>query len=761
MKRRLSCFIILNLFVPFILVAQQDFYNINSVQEIRLTFKEQNWKHILDSLFDAAGDEGRLPGDVTINGQFIKDVGVRYKGYSSWNQDEIKNPFNIELDYSMKNRNYQGYTKIKLSNVIHDPSFVREVLGYEIARKYMPASRANFANLYVNDTLIGLYTNVESVDKKFVTDHFGSGDRAFFKGEPVKLVYPFGENANLAYTHGTDSSGYIPFYKIESDVGWRKLLTLISRLDQGADSVEPVLNTDRTLWMHALNFVILNLDSYIGYSQNYYLCEDINGRFNPIPWDLNMSFGSFRNSDGSTHFTGISIPQEKVLNPLEHLTFCVSPRPLMVKLFSSDTHRKKFIAHMRTIIDENIRNDAYYTRGVTICNLIDPYVKNDTNKFYSYEDYVKNIDTTVGGTGEMILYPGLKNLMTARMAYLDHYDGFSGAPVISNIIHFPEYPEKGKEVWITAKISRASAATLEYRNRTGDVFTKTPMIDDGEHQDGISGDGICGARIIPSGNTFQYYIYAENDSAGMFSPERAEYEYYTIQPVIGKGEVAINEIRATNTSSGAADENIGSWMELCNNSTEDLLLKGMSLSDDPAQLSKWPFPDTIIKAKSYLIAWMARYEPVTGMYTNFSLYETGGKLFLSNALGSVIDSLTYGPMVPVRSFGRYPNGYGSFAFMDPSFSMYNNPGTMIGSDFLIYPNPAHNRLYIEMETGEKPLEARIFNINGKLLISNGLSWNAQVRELSHSFDITALAAGTYAIQVICNDKVETKKFIVY
>jgi hypothetical protein len=61
-----------------------------------------------------------------------------------------------------------GFTKLKLSNVIHDPTFVREVLAYEIARKYMPASLANYANLYINDTLIGLYTNVEAVDRRFV-----------------------------------------------------------------------------------------------------------------------------------------------------------------------------------------------------------------------------------------------------------------------------------------------------------------------------------------------------------------------------------------------------------------------------------------------------------------------------------------------------------------------------------------------------------------------------------------------------------------
>ena len=42
------------------------------------------------------------------------------------------------------------------------------MLAYEVARNYMPASRANFANVYVNDTLQGLYVNVEDVGKDFL-----------------------------------------------------------------------------------------------------------------------------------------------------------------------------------------------------------------------------------------------------------------------------------------------------------------------------------------------------------------------------------------------------------------------------------------------------------------------------------------------------------------------------------------------------------------------------------------------------------------
>jgi hypothetical protein len=46
-------------------------------------------------------------------------------------------------------------------------------------RKLYESSKANFAKVYVNGTYIGLYTNVESISKKFVDGRFGSKTNAF------------------------------------------------------------------------------------------------------------------------------------------------------------------------------------------------------------------------------------------------------------------------------------------------------------------------------------------------------------------------------------------------------------------------------------------------------------------------------------------------------------------------------------------------------------------------------------------------------
>jgi hypothetical protein len=731
------------------LCAQSDFYDAGNIATIKLKFKESNWKQVLDSLFQNLGTEGRLVGDVSINGHAYKGVGVRYKGFSSWNLDAVKNPFNIELDYSFKDQNHEGFTKIKLSNVIHDPSFLREVLAYEIARKYMPAGRAGYANLYINDSLIGLYSNVEAVDKSFISRHFPSNDNSFFKGDPEQLVYPFGSNANLDYSHGADSLAYVPYYKIESDYGWSKLLRLIYTLSKQSDSIEKYLNTDQALWMHAFNYSLVNLDSYIAYAQNFYIYEDNNSRFNPIVWDLNMSFGSFRHSDASTNFQGLDINETKTLDPLQHLNFSISPRPLMKNLFKNNRYRKSYLAHLRTILKENFINNLYYTRGKELQLLILPYVEQDPNKFYSVTDFKQNLDTTVGGVGSMMQYPGLKDLMDARIAYLQAYSGYQGGPGISEISHFPVHPTYNENCWIKAKVTDADTVILGYRTSSTAIFRKVQMFDDGQHQDGTAGDQVYGAAFTVDGHAIQYYIYADNDSAAQFSPERAEYEFYSIQPAPSAGSLVVNEIMTRNSNTVTdQDGDYDGWIELQNNTNEKINLLNMYLSDDPAFVDKWMFPDTIVEAQKRIIVWADMDNTQLGLHTNFTLNPNGGTILLSNGNYKIVDSVDYQQQVNAISCGRYPNGYGNFDLMKPSFSTVNQIGETWGENCLVYPNPATGLVYITTKNNQSNVSVSLYNASGQLLLEDSFRhFPGEMNSSVDMLDISGLGQGIYLIRV--------------
>ena len=125
-------FLFLLLFTFSFTSFSQDVFDIG-IRKIEIFFAEPNWDDTLDVYY--ANDSGqRLIADsVIIDGEVDQDVGVKYKGNSSYNANNAKNPLNIRLDYVHNGQSIDRYNVLKLSNGFRDPSFVREVMAYEIA----------------------------------------------------------------------------------------------------------------------------------------------------------------------------------------------------------------------------------------------------------------------------------------------------------------------------------------------------------------------------------------------------------------------------------------------------------------------------------------------------------------------------------------------------------------------------------------------------------------------------------------------------
>lgn len=505
----------------------QDLYDLGTVKDIKLTFKQDNWADILDH-YKEEGKDKRLKASAVIDGVVYDSVGVRHKGNSSYynvrKTGSSKLPFNVKVDYVKKKQCLPGgYTSLKLSNVFRDPSFLREVLAYEIANKYMPSPRANYVRLYVNDQLLGLYNSTESVDEKFLEDNFGTEDGTLIKCDPnwhgkTQKGCMRGHNGSLNFL-GQDSVCYYEFYEMKSKHGWNDLIELVQTLETKPDEIENVLNVDRALWMLAYNNVLVNLDSYTGrLCHNFYIYKDSTGRFNTIPWDMNMNFGGFRFLDDKTVLTVEDMQTMSVLTNFKNDT-----RPLISKLLQNSLYRKMYIAHIRTILNENFSNGEYEKRAKAIQATIDFYVNNDTNKLYAYEDFKNNLTTTTKAGKTPIV--GITELMTARTKYLEAHPLLQKTP--------PKISEVKHKVWnddtvITAKIDGVRKAFVYYRDKGFGTFTRVEIEDEGSNGDTEAGDGTYSV-IIPKTSKIEYYVMALNKDAVMFSPERAAYEVYKIQ----------------------------------------------------------------------------------------------------------------------------------------------------------------------------------------------------------------------------------------
>lgn len=748
-------------------VQSQSFYDINTINTIELTFAESNWDAVLDQLV-AEGNEERLLGTAVVNGIRYDSVGVRYKGNSSYNTRNTKNPLNIKLDYTFEDQEHGDYGTLKLANVYKDPSFVREVLGYEIARAYMPASLANYAKVYINGSYMGLYTSVQDVDKHFMRSHFFSDDNPCFKGE---LASGANNSAVKIWGYfGKDSASYSNYYELESDYGWMDLITFLDVLNNNSESVEDVLNIDSHLWMLAYDILFVNLDAPVNFAHNYYLYQDDAGRFNPIIWDLNESFGVFsRLMDGGS----LSTSDLQRLDP--YLNSTNSNYPIINKILNNSMYKKMYVAHMKTIMDDFLTNGLYKTRALEIQNIIDEEVQNDPNKFYTYANFQSNLNNSIstGGDrpGQIQTIIGITQLMDARVTYLNSLADFQAAnPTISEIESSPANPSVNSNVWISGAVSGAEAVQLAYRSSLTESFVKTPMMDDGKNNDGTAGDGVYGVSVPTGASGFQYYIYAENSDAASFLPERAAYEFYSLTV---SGDLVINEFLASNDSSatdsrGEHDD----WIELYNNTNAEISLSGYFLSDDSDDMTQWAFPDTFISANSYLIVWADKDEEQTGLHANFKISASGEAIYLVNSDTTIVDEVAFGEQTTDISFGRYPNGTGDFVQMSPSFSATNHAEitdvetgerTELPNEFTLeqnYPNPFNPTTTIRFSmpaTGEATL--KIYNLAGQVVAT---LVDEQLSQGNHEFQWNAvnLPSGIYFYSFKSGSYSETKRMVL-
>lgn len=728
-------------------IMAQGFYDEGTIQTIEIVFVQSNW----DALLDAAEptDAYVQAQSVTINGTVFNTVGVKYKGNSSYNANQVKNPFHIELD-TYVNQDYQGYTDIKLSNVFADPSFTRETLSYAILRQYMHAPLANYARVYVNGTYIGLYTNVESISKKFVDNHFGSNGNAFFDCSPPNGAGPTTTNLpNLAYL-GTDSASYTSAYDMKSLDGWNDLINLTNILNNDVANVETVLDVDRALWMLAFDNVMVNLDSYLGrFKQNYYLYKDDYGRFNPIIWDLNMCFGVF--SDAGTVNFNTTAAKRQMTHTLHSSD---AAWPLVVKLLSVPSYKRKYLAHYKTILNENIANNSYYTKAQNYQTLITSAVTADVNKFFTTAQFTANLTTDVsgGGGGGGMTAPGLSNLMSGRSTYLSALSDFTASqPTIASITAVPAAPSLGSPFTMRATVTNANASSvyIGYRYNAYAPFTKVQLYDDGAHDDGAAGDNVYGASLTLSYIAMQYYIYAENNTIGKFAPERAEHEFYTLTgnySAVSAGQVVINEFMAQNTAT-VTDEvgEFEDWVELYNNMSYDIDLGGYYLSDNTTNLTKWQFPaNTIIPANGYLIVW-ADDEAADGtLHAAWKLSASGESVTLANPSLTVIDQFVFGAQTTDMGNARVPNGTGNFVIQSPTFNANNSPALHTIEvqepivNMVVFPNPAKATVNVVISDLQANQNIRIYNQLGQLV-------SDVEADYQNTIDIFNLSLGTYIV----------------
>lgn len=499
--------------------AQSDFYDLGTIPEIKISFEKENWRYLLDSL--RYNGEGLLEGVVAVGDEELEGAGVRYRSGVGFTPGNKRNGLFINFGFTKSGQKLNGYSSIDLSSAIRDPSLLREVLAYDVVGSYVPTPKANFAKVFINEEYYGLFVNIEPLEAPFFERNFGTNGGNYFLSNPEYIEQePDGCNSRIYASLGLDNG--VPCLKNHFDgskgADWSALARLVETLNKDLNRIEQILDVDKTLWMLAFNNVIVNLNSYSGqYSPNYYLYMGNDGRFVPIVTQLNLAFGSFKNTGIGSD---LGIRQMIQLDPLLHAN---NPAmPLISKLLSNELYRKQYISHMATILNDHFKGDAFEKKATQMQQDILSPLMEDVNKYYPTSDFLKSKKEIIGKKSRI---PGLVDFMGKRAQFLKMNSAFTiRPPAIEDVGVVKRERFSSQRVssfQVQAKIGKfAKNVYVYYRFKEGAAFKMMAMKDDGKSSDEAANDDIYGAKIAPpsSGKTIEYYIFAENAKSVNYSP---------------------------------------------------------------------------------------------------------------------------------------------------------------------------------------------------------------------------------------------------
>ncbi|MBN1577484.1 MAG: CotH kinase family protein [Chitinispirillaceae bacterium] len=373
-------------------------FNDSIVHTYELQYYVADWDSIMEYNKEDA-DEIYMPAKMiyrTAGGDSVvlDSIGVRYKGNSSYEmaKNTPKKSFKFHFD-EYKDQTFFGCERLNFNNCVLDPSYLREKISYDIARKYMASPRVAYATIMIDTMMIGVYTQVEQVDELFLERNFDNPDGNLYKA---------GDDGAVLTYEGPNQTTYEALYELKTnknDKDWSNFVNMLYKLNRSSagkfvSDMKTCLDLDNCIKHLAWTIVLSHFDSYTGSGRNYYMYDDPkSGRFFIIPWDLNLSFGQYPNNWNMITNSPIAIGN-------------LAERPLNRRILENDSLKTVYLECLKEMIAGRASNESIAAEADRLKGIIDSVVKvePDTSKFYSYEQFTTNIE------GDLVIQSGLSKI---------------------------------------------------------------------------------------------------------------------------------------------------------------------------------------------------------------------------------------------------------------------------------------------------------------------------------------------------------------
>ena len=260
----------------------------------------------------------------------IRNVGVRQKG--SYTRRFEKLSMKIKFDAFVEGQTFMGLKRLTLNAMMQDFSMLHETVAYKLYRSAgIPAPRTGYARVKLDGAYLGLYVNVESIDKTMLKRWFKNTGHVY--SGPVKCDLVPGKNCYTAsigdIKDKKDLIRYESIHKLAGAEWWRKF--------------KKYSNVEQVLRYIAVDIFLSNWDGYTSFNHNnHFVHFDKDGTMTLIPWGVDQTFPMSKKKqlnwdDSSPRYYGQTEMQSTIF------VHCINYDPCYDKLLEQGVYVSKLL----------------------------------------------------------------------------------------------------------------------------------------------------------------------------------------------------------------------------------------------------------------------------------------------------------------------------------------------------------------------------------------------------------------------------------
>jgi hypothetical protein len=271
-------------------------YDQSRVVEFEVAFPAGEWERLLTLMGEA--HTRWVTCSLRFEGEAFPNAACRRKGNTAEWAAEKKPQFVVRFNLADKNGRFRGLRRLNFEAYDGLPAPIRDRLAMSLMRQSgVDAPRVNHARVIKDGKLLGLYMNIEVVDREFLEDHFGHADADGNLWEDGLEL-----STNELVNDRTRLEALDALVEAEPETG-----------DHAAfyANLDTLMDIDQVLREMAAETAVTATDNFSnGAPRNFYYYEHPRRGFLVLPWDLDLTFTEAPADADPFSYSGAQMPSK-------------------------------------------------------------------------------------------------------------------------------------------------------------------------------------------------------------------------------------------------------------------------------------------------------------------------------------------------------------------------------------------------------------------------------------------------------------------